>query len=46
MRQYVIREHGYSFVRCDCGEYLGGDRTQRKVEKLMRIKVRPTVRPA
>lgn len=45
--QYQIREHHYCFMRCSkCGHYLGGDREKQKVDKLMSIKVRPTIRRA
>lgn len=44
---YVIREHGYSFQRCDeCGHYLGGSSVASKVSRLMGTKVRPTIRRA
>jgi len=44
---YVIREHGYSFQRCDdCGHYFGGAIVAQKVSRLMRTKVRPTIRRA
>lgn len=42
---FTIREHGYSFFRCEkCGFYLGGDKTEAKVGRLMRTKVWPTLR--
>lgn len=44
---FVIREHNYCFMQCSgCGAYLGGDKTVAEVQRLMQIKVRPTIRRA
>jgi len=43
--QYIIREHNYSFLRCECGEYFGKG-TKDEVTKLMARKVWPTIRKA
>jgi hypothetical protein len=43
-KQYIIREHGYCFQRCDCGAYRGGERVRDEVTRLLATKVRPTVR--
>lgn len=44
---YVIREHHYNFLQCNgCFKYLGGEKTAKEVHRLMKIKVRPTIRRA
>lgn len=45
--QYHIREHHYSFLQCDrCLKLLGGEKTAELVHRLMRTKVKPTIRRA
>jgi hypothetical protein len=45
--QFVIREHSYCFMRCDkCRYVLGGEKVQKEINRLMAIKVRPTIRRA
>lgn len=44
---WVIPEHHFSFQKCDhCGHVVGGDKTKREIERLMRTKVTPTMRRA
>ncbi len=46
-QQYTIREHNYCFMRCDrCHHTFGGQKVEDEINRLMAIKVRPTIRRA
>jgi hypothetical protein len=45
--QWQIPEHHFCFMMCDwCNQVLGGEKVEHEIRRLMRTKVRPTMRRA